>query len=76
MQNIRINGQPAPMFSQTYKLSTVPETNDKGSWFGIKVDHIGSITSAEIYNAAKEFRNMVRGGAVKASDAGDEDVPF
>lgn len=76
MRNIRIQGQPAPMFSQQYKLTTVPESNDKGSWFGVKFEHIGSITSAEIYQAAKDFRNMVRSGAVKAADAEDEGLPY
>lgn len=75
MQGIKINGQTAPMFSQMYKLTTVGESNDKGSWAGLKIEHLGFITNEAAYNAAKQFREMVRSGAASATPAGDE-VPF
>lgn len=73
MQGIRIGAQIAPMFSQKYKLTTVGESNDKGSWAGVKIEHLGQVTSAEEYAAAKQFREMVRSGAAKVTD---EDLPF
>ena len=76
MQGIRIGAAVAPMFSQKYKLTAVGESNDKGSWAGIKIEHVGSITDIEQYNAAKQFREMVRSGTAQASPAGDEEVPF
>jgi len=74
MQGIRIQGQVAPMFSQKYKLSPVSESNDKGSWTGIKIEHVGQVDSIELYNAAKSFREMVRSGEAKATEP--EDLPY
>jgi len=76
MQSIRIQGRVAPMFSQMYKLTPQAESNDKGSWSGIKVEHIGSITSVEVYEAAKAFREMVRSGAAKVALTDGEIEPF
>jgi len=77
MQGIRIQGQTAPMFSQMYKLSPVGESNDQGSWAGVKIEHIGQVTNPEVYQAAKQFREMVRAGVAQASPADEfEEKPF
>lgn len=54
-----------PMFSHMYKVSTVPESNDKGSWFGWKVELVEPLSEAAVYAAAKEFRAAVSSGEVK-----------
>lgn len=64
MQNVRINGQTAPMFSQQYLLSTVAESNDKGSWFGLNVQHAGPVAQPRQYAAARDFRDSIRQGQV------------
>lgn len=74
MQNIRIGKHIAPMFSQLYKLTTVPESNDKGSWFGVKIEHIGPVTSVELYEAAKQFREMVRSGAAQPAQTAEPEL--
>ena len=61
----------------SYKLTTVPEENDKGSWFGWQVDQlydaqsggiIGKIPGGEsIYLAARSFREQIQSGNVKVS---------
>lgn len=53
------------MFSHEYRITTVPESNDKGSWFGLKVETLGAVASAELYQAAKAFRDAVSSGEVK-----------
>ena len=68
MNNIRIGNNIAPMFSQMYKVTTIPESNDKGSWFGVKIEHIGQVTDVELYKAAKAFREMVKAGTAKPVD--------
>jgi len=68
------NQQPKPMFSQIYRITTVPESNDKGDWSGIKIEHETEVTDAGIYQAAKNFREMVRSGVAKPSDS--EPEPF
>lgn len=76
MQGIRIGMNVAPMFSQKYLLTSVGESNDKGSWVGIAVKHLGQVTSMEQYTAAKQFREMVRSGAAQASPIDSEDLPY
>ena len=53
------------MFSHTYRITTGPESNDKGSWFGLKVETLGAVESAELYRAAKAFRDAVSSGEAK-----------
>jgi hypothetical protein len=54
-----------PMFSHIYKLTTVPESNDKGSWFGYKIELVGKLEDPALYGAAKGFRNAITAGEVK-----------
>lgn len=69
MQGIKIKGPngfvAAPMMSRKYKLTTVPESNDKGSWFGFRVELVGLVEDEAEYRAAQEFAMAVRQGAVK-----------
>lgn len=56
-----------PMFSHIYTLSTVPESNDAGSWFGYKItlgEEVGSVSPA-LYAAAKAFQKSITAGEVK-----------
>lgn len=62
----------APMFSHSYKLTTVPESNDKGSWFGWKVETDQPVTDVNLYQAAKSFRDAVGAGEVKVAPPTDE----
>jgi len=69
MQSVKVAGKSGlftpPMYSQMYRLSTVPESNDKGKWFGWEVERIGPVEDAGIYQAAKDFANSVNAGEVK-----------
>lgn len=56
--------ETAPMYSRKYKLTTVPESNDKGSWFGFKVELIGVVDDLGMYSAAKAFHQSIRQGRV------------
>ena len=73
------------MFWTSYQLTTVPEENDQGSWFGwsIKMKHdaqSGGIINnhpqgKEIYLAARDFKSQVAAGEVKVSaESVDDDV--
>lgn len=53
------------MFSHQYRVSTVPESNDKGSWFGLRVETLGAVESAELYQSAKAFRDAISSGEAK-----------
>lgn len=66
-----------PMFSHMYRLTTVPESNDQGSWYGWKVDTVGPVEDPALYSAARAFRDAVKAGEAKPSQpAGAGDVPF
>ena len=46
-------------YSHLYRLSTVPESNSKGDWYGWKIDLLGQIEDLKVYNEAKSFGNSV-----------------
>jgi len=56
-----------PMFSHVYHLSTVPESNDKGAWMGYKVETGDVVNNMDHYQAAKQFRDSIVKGLVKAT---------
>ena len=63
------------MFYMCYKLTTVPESNDKGAWMGFKiVSHLPTIELANgetIYKACREFKKRVIEGSAKADMASE-----
>lgn len=65
-----------PMFYKTYRFTTVPETNDSGSWFGWKIesdkDTLELKDGTDIYLMARALRESVKEGRVAASKAGDD----
>lgn len=77
-----------PMMSQVYRLRTVEERNDKGSWFGWEISHerpLDLTTEKAIFDLGVSFSTSVRSGEVKvkedhgegpSSRVSDEDVPF
>jgi hypothetical protein len=72
MQGIKIGNNTAPMFSQTYRITAVPESNDQGNWYGVKIEHAGQITNAEMYQQAKAFRDLIKAGSVKLAMPEDD----
>jgi len=80
-----------PTYAMIYKLSTVSESNDRGSWFGYQVEKAGQVEDASIYNEAKSFSTAASRGDVEAkpvvegepvkvapqsNNTESEDVPF
>lgn len=65
----------APMFSNAYKVTTVPLSNDKGSWFGYDFALVGKITEAGEYNEAKAFNHAVKAGQTKVERNMDTEQP-
>lgn len=59
------------IFYSSYKLTTVPESNDKGNWFGWNIE-LGQPTmdlpvGQELYLSARNFRDRVQAGNVKVA---------
>jgi hypothetical protein len=83
MMGIKMQGKNGlftpPTYSHIYKLKTVQQSNDKGTWFGWDVSKVGPIADKGVYEIAKGFSNNVAKGAVVAKH-GDpqskEETPF
>lgn len=54
-----------PMFSHVYKIKTVGEQNDQGSWYGWIINVDSMVDSVELYSTAKEFHGSIASGAVR-----------
>ena len=70
--------RPAP-FTQQYKLKTVLEKNNLGSWYGWEIEHIGQVESEETIKAAFDFYESCKKGAVRANHKNEdqaEKTPF
>ena len=70
MMGIKMQGKNGlftpPTYSHIYKLKTVQQSNDKGTWFGWDVSKVGPITDKGIYEIAKSFSQNVAKGTIKA----------
>ena len=56
--------RPAP-FTQLYRLKTVLEKNNLGSWYGWEITSEGTCESQTLVERAAKFRQSVMGGTVK-----------
>ena len=68
-----------PTYSHIYKLKTVQQSNDKGTWFGWDVSQLGAVKDKTVYDIAKNFAVSISKGEVKAKHGTEEsktDVPY
>ena len=86
MNTIKLKGKnglftPAS-YSHVYNLSTVQQSNDKGTWFGWNIEKVGPVQDKGLYEAAKSFAGSVNKGDVTAKHGGEgtsqssSEVPF
>ena len=70
MMGLKLQGKNGmftpPTYSHIYKLKTVQQSNDKGTWFGWDVSKVGPISDQGVYTIAKDFSNSVAKGNVEA----------
>lgn len=62
-----------PSFSHMYKVSTVKESNDQGTWHGVQFEPAGRVSDPELYAAAKAFHAQIMAGKVQVAQP-DENV--
>ncbi len=69
LASVKLNGAAGmytpPTFANLVRLTTVPESNDKGTWFGTKFELAGRVDRAEVYAAAKAFHASVSAGSIE-----------
>ena len=60
------------MFYKSYRLTTIPQSNDQGSWFGWHItmdkDTMELADGLELYLGSRNFRKSVAAGEVKVAD--------
>lgn len=63
-----------PMFASKWKIDTVPESNEKGSWFGWKFTHDGYLSGPDdpVFVLARDFHKSVQKGDTKVDLAKSE----
>jgi hypothetical protein len=72
-----------PTWLSKIRITTLPESNDQGSWFGIRVEHAGFVDDPKLYDMAREFHDTIVAGMAKADyhdaeadDSTDEEEKF
>jgi hypothetical protein len=82
------NGITLPSYACTYRLKTVEDGNDKGSWNTWSIAHEGMIPSVEAYNDCKELHGSISSGALQIAPppsdellespktSSEDDIPF
>jgi len=61
-----------PPWAAIYSLSTVQQKNEKGQWWGWKIDRVGVNRLALLVEQAKTFHQSIRSGAIKIDRAAME----
>jgi hypothetical protein len=64
------------MFYNKYRLATVPQQNDKGSWYGWEIQKIGNLSEDEayIFQMGAQFMKAISAGDVVVREDSDEPV--
>jgi hypothetical protein len=69
--------QPAS-WASCVRVTTVPESNDKGNWYGVRFEFEGDLLppSSDVYKAGREFNQLVGAGKaqVKYDDMNHDDT--
>lgn len=89
MRGIKMDGPDGkftpPMFSHVYHISTLSESNDKGSWYGWKIENGGLNEDRELIGESRTAAAEIasgRGGmtalpaSTDSSEADDDNAPF
>jgi hypothetical protein len=53
-----------PTFANMVRITTVPESNDKGTWHGVKFEMAGQVKTADVVGFARTFWQSVSKGKV------------
>lgn len=68
----RLNGRKLPIFAHKYKLTTTPESNDKGNWDGWVIEHAGYVDQQAAYDAGVDFYTSLKSGKAKLNPGAAE----
>jgi hypothetical protein len=60
------------MYAHQWKLRTVVESNDKGSWYGWSIESGGRLSDLNLYNECKENNKLVMSGQLLLTNTPDD----
>lgn len=63
-----------PTWMNIIKITTVLESNDQGSWYGLRIEPAGFIDRKDVYDAGKAFHAAIAAGEAKANYAAMDDA--
>ena len=63
-----------PTYAMIYKLTSVSESNDRGSWFGYQIEKVGTVEDSNLYNESKAFSTAASRGDVEAKPVAETEV--
>ena len=73
------NGASLPSFANVYRLKSVEDGNEKGSWHSWTVNHERQVDSIDSYKDAKSLHTSIKSGELRPAlpvDANSDEVPF
>jgi hypothetical protein len=83
MMSIKMRGKNGlftpPTYSHIYRLKTVQQSNDKGTWYGWDVSKLDTIKDKSAYEIAKNFAERLGKGNLQIKHSPSEtntDVPY
>ena len=59
------NGLTLPSFANMYRLKSVEEGNDRGSWHSWSISLEGPVASMEVYTEAREMHGTIGRGELR-----------
>ena len=65
LRNLKGKAFNPPMYGQVYHMTSMGESNSKGSWKGWKIDYVGPVVDVDLYQAAGAFKEQVASGSTK-----------
>jgi len=78
MMSIKLDGSKGrftpPMYSHKYDLSTVPEENASGKWFGWKIELVGLLDNPKVIEAGRSASRSAK--LLTAGNQQDQSTPF
>ena len=78
MMSLKLDGSQGrftpPMYSHKYNLSTVPEENANGKWYGWKVEIVGLLEQPKVIEAGRAASKSAK--LLTAGNQRDQSVPF
>ena len=63
-----------PIYGHIYKLTSIPQSNSKGSWFGWKVTREGRNEDVNLFKMAADFSTKFKQGAIKTAISENDDA--